>query len=241
MVEIMHMSHKLANDTKLVKGLVLDHGARHPDMPRSLTKCYILTLNVSLEYEKTEVNSQFFYSNAQEREKLLTSEHKFIDNKCQKIIELKRKVCTPENGCSFVIINQKGVDPLALDSLAKEGIIALRRAKRRNMERLVLACGGNAVHSVDDLDEKDLGYAEKVYEHVLGEDKYTFVEGCKNPLSCTILIKGQNDHTIAQIKDSIRDGLRAVKNILDDQYYLPGAGAFEISGHNHLLAFKDTV
>jgi len=58
------------------------------------------------------------------------------------------------------------------------------------MERLVLACGGNAVHSVDDLDEKDLGYAEKVYEHVLGEDKYTFVEGCKNPLSCTILIKG---------------------------------------------------
>jgi len=82
MVEIMHMSHKLANDTKLVRGLVLDHGARHPDMPTSLTKCYILTLNVSLEYEKTEVNSQFFYSNAEEREKLLSSEHKFIDNKC---------------------------------------------------------------------------------------------------------------------------------------------------------------
>lgn len=105
MVEIMHMSHKLANDTKLVKGLVLDHGARHPDMPRSLTKCFILTLNVSLEYEKTEVNSQFFYSNAAEREKLLASEHKFIDNKCQKIIELKRKVCTAENGCNFVVIN----------------------------------------------------------------------------------------------------------------------------------------
>jgi len=86
---------------------------------------------------------------------------------------------------------------LALDILAKEGIIALRRAKKRNMERLVLACGGNAVHSVDDLCEADLGYAEKVHEHTLGEDKYTFVEGCKNPFSCTILIKGQNDHTIA--------------------------------------------
>lgn len=130
---------------------------------------------------------------------------------------------------------------MALDTLAKEGIIALRRAKKRNMERLVLACGGNAVHSVEDLVESDLGYAERVYEHTLGEDKYTFVEGVRNPLSCTILIKGQNDHTIAQIKDSIRDGLRAVKNVLDDKFYLPGAGAFEISGHNHLLSFKDTV
>jgi len=74
--------------------------------------------------------------------------------------------------------------------LAKEGIIALRRAKKRNMERLTLACGGNAVNSVEDLTEKDLGYAEEVHEHTLGEEKYTFVEGCKNPLSCTILIKG---------------------------------------------------
>jgi T-complex protein 1 subunit zeta len=81
--------------------------------------------------------------------------------------------------------------------LAKEGIIALRRAKKRNMERLTLACGGQAVNSVDDLTEKDLGYAEEVHESNIGDEKYTFVEGCKHPLSCTILIKGQNDHTIA--------------------------------------------
>lgn len=212
----MHMSHKLANETKLIKGLVLDHGARHPDMPKYLKKCFILTANVSLEYEKTEVNSQFFYSNAQEREKLLLSEHKFIDDKCQQIIALKRKVCTEENGCHLVLINQKGIDPLALDILAKEGIVALRRAKKRNMERLTLACGGVAVNSVEDLTEKDLGYAEEVHESNIGDEKYTFVEGCKHPLSCTILIKGQNDHTIAQIKDAIRDGLRAVKNLIDD-------------------------
>jgi T-complex protein 1 subunit zeta len=74
--------------------------------------------------------------------------------------------------------------------------MALRRAKRRNMERLCLACGGNAVNSVDDLTEEDLGFAEEVVEHEMGDDKYTFVEGVKNPLSCTILIKGPNEHVI---------------------------------------------
>lgn len=84
--------------------------------------------------------------------------------------------------------------------LAHEGIIALRRAKRRNMERIVLACGGVAVNDVSELSESDLGYAEEVYEHTLGEEKYTFVEGVKNPKSCTILINGPNEHTIAIIK-----------------------------------------
>lgn len=122
------------------------------------------------------------------------------------------------------------------------------------MERLVLACGGEAVNSVDDLTPDSLGWAGLVYEHVLGEEKYTFVEQVKNPHSCTILIKGTkaqtsisgqlsfegqfclyfcacssiihdiklffigpNDHTIAQIKDAVRDGLRSVKNTLEDE------------------------
>lgn len=240
MVEMMHMSHKLATETRLVRGLVLDHGARHPDMPRRLKNCYILTCNVSLEYEKTEVNSAFFYSTADQREKLAASERKFTDERCQKIIDLKRKVCEG-NDKTFVVINQKGIDPLCLDSLAKEGIIALRRAKRRNMERLILACGGNAVNAVDDLTVDDLGYAEDVYEHSLGDERYTFVEGVKNPRSCTILIKGPNDHTIAIIKDAIRDGLRAVKNVYDDNSVLPGAGAFELAAYHSLEKFKDSI
>ena len=73
------------------------------------------------------------------------------------------------------MINQKGIDPLALDMLAKENIIGIRRAKRRNMERLTLACGGNALNSVEEMSKDDLGYAKSVYEHVLGDDKFTFV------------------------------------------------------------------
>jgi T-complex protein 1 subunit zeta len=112
---------------------------------------------------------------------------------------------------------------------ANAGIIALRRAKRRNMERIVLACGGDAVNSVEELKLSDLGYADEVAEHVLGEEKYTFIQGVKNPRSCTILIKGPNEHTIAMIKEATRDGLRAVKNVYDDKAVVPGAGSFEIA------------
>jgi len=154
---------------------------------------------------------------------------------------LKKKVCTPENKKTFVVINQKGVDPMSLDALAKEGIMALRRAKRRNMERLALACGGVAMNSVEDLDESCLGEAGLVYEHVLGENKFTFVEQCKNPQSVTILVKGPNKHTLMQIKDAVRDGLRTVKNALEDDCVIPGAGAYEVAAHVALKKFLETV
>ncbi len=140
-----------------------------------------------------------------------------------------------------MIVNQKGIDPVSLDLLAAENIIGLRRAKRRNMERLTLACGGFAVNAVEDLTEDCLGYADEVYEHVLGEDKYTFIEGCKNPKSVTILIKAPNKHTMMQIKDAIKDGLRAVVNAIEDKFLVPGAGAFEMKVNSELNKYKETV
>eukprot|EP00917_Polyrhabdina_sp_WS-2016_P019479 GHVP01041648.1.p1 GENE.GHVP01041648.1~~GHVP01041648.1.p1 ORF type:complete len:540 (+),score=102.83 GHVP01041648.1:26-1621(+) len=241
MVEVMHMKHRFTTDTRLVRGIVMDHGPRHPGMPRVLKNCYILTLNVSLEYEKSEINSTFVFSSAEEKEKMVLAERSFTDNKVKKIIELKQKICDEKNKYSFVVLNQKGIDPPALDMLAKEGIMALRRVKRRNMERLTLACGGNAMNSVDDLSKDDLGFAGQVEEQSVGEEKYTFVEGCVNPTSCTILIKGQSDHAIAQVKDAVRDGLRAVKNAMEDKCVIPGAGAFEISCYLALQKFAKTV
>ena len=175
MIEIMKMQHRTASDTSLIKGLALDHGARHPDMPKRVENAYILTLNVSLEYEKSEVNSGFYYSSADQREKLVESERRFVDEKLRKIVELKKEVCGNDPKKGFVIINQKGIDPLSLDVLVKNGIFALRRAKRRNMERLQLVCGGTAQNSVDDLTPDVLGWAGLVYEHQLGEEKYTFI------------------------------------------------------------------
>jgi T-complex protein 1 subunit zeta len=206
----------------------------------------------------SEVNSGFFYSSTEQREKLVESERKFVDAKVKKIVELKNLVCDQAvddpkaKKKGFVVINQKGIDPLSLDILAKAGILALRRAKRRNMERYVrvrlskwtmiklnstslqLCCGGTAVNSVEDMAPDILGWAGLVYEHTLGEEKFTFVEDVKEPKSVTLLIKGPNAHTIAQTQDALRDGLRAVKNAVEDAALVPGAGAFEVACAAHL-------
>ncbi|KAK6128473.1 hypothetical protein DH2020_037787 [Rehmannia glutinosa] len=261
MVEIMHMRHKFDVDTRLVEGLVLDHGSRHPDMKRRAENCHILTCNVSLEYEKSEINAGFFYSNAEQREAMVAAERRSVDERVQKIIDLKNKVLKlsfldeddklftcfavkdnnpychfqvcADNDNNFVIINQKGIDPPSLDILARAGIIALRRAKRRNMERLVLACGGEAVNSVDDLTPDCLGWAGLVYEHVLGEEKYTFVENVKIHIPVQSSLK---------IKDAVRDGLRGVKNTIEDEAVVLGAGAFEVAARQHLVnEVKKTV
>jgi T-complex protein 1 subunit zeta len=156
-----------------------------------------MCLNVSLEYEKTEVHSGFFWSNAEDREKLIASERQFTDDKVMQIIEFKRKICTKENGMNLVIVNQKGIDPPSLELLACDGIIGIRRCKKRNGERIPLACGGHQLNSVDDLKVEDMGKAGRVFEQTLGDDKYTFIDGVENPFSCTILIKGPNDYSIA--------------------------------------------
>jgi len=241
MVEVMHMIHQSASDTRFIPGVVCDHGARHPDMPAALENCVIMILNVSLEYEQTTVQSGFYYSSAEEREKMVAAERTFTDDKIKQILEIKNELCTEENGKSFVIVNQKGIDPNSLDVLAKEGILALRRAKRRNMERITLACGGVALNCLDGVTPDMLGYAGKVYEQTLGEDKFTYIEGCRNPHSCTILIKGPNEHTIAQIKEAVRDGLRAVKNTMEDESVVPGAGAFELAAAASLREYKKSV
>lgn len=238
MIEIMTMQHGVGKDTELVHGLVLDHGARHPDMPKVVENAYILILNVLLEYEKTEVNLGFYYSSADQREKLVALERRFVDEKLRKIIDLKNQVVELGSDRGFVIINQKGIDPMSLDVLAKNGILALRRAKRRNMERLQLICGGEAQNSVDDLSPQVLGFSGTVYENSLGEDKFTYVlnRGTQQKAkSATILIKGPNSHLLQQTKDAVRDGLRSVANVLKDQAVIPGGGAYFLACHHYLL------
>ncbi|XP_021113443.1 T-complex protein 1 subunit zeta-like isoform X2 [Heterocephalus glaber] len=240
MVEIMEMKHKSETDTSLIRRLVLDHGAWHPGMKNRVENAYILMCNVSLEYEKTEVNSGFFYKNVEEREKLVKAERKFIEDRVKKIVELKKKVCG-DSDRGFVVISQKGIDPFFLDAHAKEGIVALHRAKRRNMKRLTLFCFGVALNSFDDLNPDCLGHAGLVYEYTLGEEKFTFIEKCSNPYSVTLLIKGANKHTLTQIKEAIRDSLRAVKNAIDDGCVVTSPGAVEVAMAQALIKHKTSV
>lgn len=241
MIEMMPMRHKSAFDTRFVDGLVLDHGARHPNMAKNSTNCYVFICNVSLEYERSENTAGLYWKSAEERARMVAAERKFTDDKVNQLIAFKQSVCVGEKkDWGFIVINQKGIDPQSLDMLCKENIVGIRRAKMRNMERLAKSVGGYAVNSLDDVTADCLGFCKSVTEMTLGEDKFTFVEGCAKPVSCTILITGPNDHTIKQIKDAVNDGLRAVLNLVVDKAVVPGAGAFEVAAHCHLLKFKNT-
>ncbi|XP_055113975.1 T-complex protein 1 subunit zeta-2 isoform X3 [Symphalangus syndactylus] len=213
---------------------------RRPGYPIDLFMVEIMEMKHKLGTDTKEVNSGFFYKTAEEKEKLVKAERKFIEDRVQKIIDLKDKVCAQSNK-GFVVINQKGIDPFSLDTLAKHGIVALRRAKRRNMERLSLACGGMAVNSFEDLTVDCLGHAGLVYEYTLGEEKFTFIEECVNPRSVTLLVKGPNKHTLTQVKDAIRDGLRAIKNAIEDGCMVPGAGAIEVAMAEALVTYKNSI
>jgi T-complex protein 1 subunit zeta len=109
---------------------------------------------------------------------------------------------------------------------------------KQTNKRLQLACGGVAQNSVDDLTVDILGQAGLIYEHVIGEEKFTFVEDTKNPKSVTLVLTGPNAYTITQINDAVRDGLRAVKNAIEDAALVPGAGAFQVALHSHLMTVK---
>ncbi|XP_068385666.1 T-complex protein 1 subunit zeta-2 isoform X2 [Eschrichtius robustus] len=208
---------------------------RRPGYPIDLFMVEIMEMKHKSETDTKEVSSGFFYKTAEEKEKLVKAERKFIDDRVQKIIDLKDKVCAQSNK-GFVVINQKGIDPFSLD--AKHGIVALRRAKRRNMERLCLACGGMAVNSLEDLSIDCLGHAGLVHEYTLVSEKYTFIEECVYPHSVTLLVKGPNKHTLTQIKDAVRDGLCAIKNAIEDGCVVPGAGAVEVAIAEALVTYK---
>lgn len=238
MIEIMAMKHGSATDTRFIDGLVLDHGARHPGMAKRSEKCAIFVCNFSLEYEKAINNSTMMYKSTAHRDKLVAAERKYTDDKVRKIIQFKEEQVGKDG--SFILINQGGIDPISLDLLQKGGIVAIRRAKRRNMERLSRACGGFAVTALENLTPECLGYADLVYEHALADEVYTFVEGCHGHKSCTILVNGPNDHTILQVKAALRDGLRAVANAVSDQCVIPGAGAFELFAHYKLMKYCQT-
>ncbi|TKC36004.1 hypothetical protein EI555_011252 [Monodon monoceros] len=208
----------------------------HAELADVLTEAVVDSI---LAIKKQDEPTDLFMS-AEEREKLVKAERKFIEDRFKKMIDLQTKVCG-DSDKGFVVINQKGIDPFSLDALSKEGIVALHRAKTRNMERLTLICGGVALNSLDNLNPDCLGHAGLVYEYTLGEEKFTFIEKYNNPRSVTLLIKGPNKHTLTQIKDAIRDGLRAVKNAIDDGCVVPGAGAVEVAMAEALIKYKPSV
>ncbi|KPV64908.1 MAG: Thermosome subunit alpha [Candidatus Bathyarchaeota archaeon BA1] len=205
-------------DTKLINGLVLDKEVVHPGMPKRIENAKIALLDCALEVEKTEFDAKINIESPEQMEAFLQEEEKMLKDMVDKIV----------NKGANVLVCQKGIDDLAQHFLARKGILAVRRAKKSDMEKLAKATGGRVVTNLDDMTEKDLGYAELVEERKIGDDKMTFIEGCKNPRSVAILIRGGTERIVDEAERSVHDALCVARDVVQEPKIVAGGGAPEL-------------
>jgi len=218
-------------DTQLVYGIVLDKEVVHPGMPRRVEKPKIALLDAPLEIEKPEIDAEIRISDPTQMKAFLQQEEEILKKYVDKLAEVGANV----------VITQKGIDEVAQHFLAKKGILAVRRVKRSDLEKLERATGGRIVSNIDDLKPDDLGYAELVEERKVGEDKMVFVEGCKNPRSVSIVIRGGLERLVDEAERSFRDALSSVADALRDGKVVAGGGAVEMEIAKYLRRYAVKV
>lgn len=240
MVEVIKMQEGDVSETVYVDGLVLDHGGRHHGMPSSLEDVCILVSNMSLEYEKPEINAEFCYSSARQRDDLVEKERQFIMQRARAIADFGRRL-HEAHGKRLLVVTEKGIDPFSLEVFAEAGILALRRAKRRNLERLVRMCGGSLITQVGQLSEKALGYCQRVSVRKVGDEMFTFVEGTPFKGSCTILVRGNSQHEMNRMEAGIRGALKSLHMSLRARTYVEGGYSVYRSMVQHVRERMDSV
>ncbi|KAI5192157.1 T-complex protein 1 subunit zeta [Nematocida minor] len=244
MLEIVKMADIDATEPlRIVKGLVMDHGGRHPMMPRRLENVFILCTNISFEYEKPEHNAQFYYKSTEEKLKMEEGERHVIMQRVQKVLEVIQKVAIANQSQKpqFMIITQKGIDAHVLEIFAKYNILALRRAKRKNMERLQSLTGCTPVTGISELNENVFGFAGLVREISVGDDKFTFIEKTPFNKTCTLLIQGISPYQMEYLESAVKSALKSISCGLSDGYVVPGGTSTYYKLAESLVPEEDTT
>ncbi len=204
-------------NTQLIKGMVLDKEVVHSGMPRRVAEANIALINSPLEIEKTEFSAEIRINEPEQMQKFMEEENNILKGMVDKVVE---------SGAN-VLICQKGIDDLAQHFLAKKGVMTVRRVKESDMSKLGKATGARLVTNLDDLSSKDLGYAKLVEERKLEEDKWVFIEGCKNPKAVTILVRGGTQRIVDEAERALHDALMVTKDVVEKPMIVAGGGAPE--------------
>lgn len=217
--------------TELIKGIVIDKEVVHPAMPKVVKNAKIALIDAALEIEKTETDAKINITNPEQLEAFLKQEEIMLRKMVEKI---------KASGANVIFV-QKGIDDLAQHYLAKEGIMAVRRVKRSDIEKLAKATGAKIVSSLDDLTPKDLGTAGLVEERKIAGEAMVFVQECKDPKSVTIFVRGGTEHVVSEVERAIKDSIGAVASSLEDGKYVTGGGSIEIELAKRLREFATKV
>ncbi len=230
-VKIEKKEGQSLRDTKLVDGIVLDKEVVHADMPKLVRNARIALLDASLEIEKTEFDAKLNIETPEQMRAFMKQEEDMLREMVEKI------AATGAN----VVLCQKGIDDLAQYFLAKKGIMAVRRIKKSDMDKLAKATRGRVITRIDDLRSEDLGKAQLVEERRVGEDKMIFIEGCENPKALTVLIRGGTQRIVDEAERSIKDAINVVKDVIVEGKVVAGGGASEIETALRLRDYAKTL
>ena len=218
-------------DTKLINGVVLDKEVVHPGMPKRVINAKIALIDAPLEIEKTEFDAKIHINSPEQMKAFLDEEQRMLREMVEKIKEVGANV----------VLCQKGIDDVAQHFLAKAGILAVRRVKKSDMEKLAKATGGKIVTSIDDLTPEHLGEAGLVEEVKIGEDKIVYVRDCKNPKAVSIVIRGGSEHVVDEAERALHDALCVVRDVIEDGKYVAGGGAPEIEVAKRLREYAQQI
>ena len=214
-VQVVKKQGGSMEDTEMIAGIIIDKEPVNPQMPKKVTDAKIALIDAAMEIKKTEIDAKIEITDPTQLQSFLDEEEKML----RKMVEKVKSV-----GAN-VVICQKGIDDLAQHFLAKEGILALRRVKKSDMEKLSKATGASITSKIDELDASDLGEAALVEMRKVQEDEMTFVTGCKNPKAVSILIRGGTLHVVDEIGRSLEDAMSVVAVSIEDGKMVTGGGS----------------
>ena len=219
------------NNTELINGVLIDKEVAHPGMPKTIANAKIALMDVALEIEKTETDAKIEITSPEQMQAFLQQEEKMLKEMVEKVKNVK----------ADVLVTQKGIDDVAQHYLAKAGIMAVRRVKKSDMEKLSRATGGKIVTSLEDLNINDLGFAGLVEERKISGEQMIFVEKCKVPKSVTIFIRGGTQQAVDEAERSLADVIGAVSSAIENGRFVIGGGSIEIDIANSLRAYASDV
>lgn len=218
-------------DSTLVDGIILDKERVHAGMPRSISGAKVALINSAIEVKKTEVDAKIQITDPSMLASFLEEEENYIRGLVSKI----------QASGANVVICQKGIDDLAQHYMSKAGIFAIRRAKKSDMEALSKATGGRVVTNMDDLTFEDLGAAAKVEERKIGESDMTFLTGCPEAKSVSVLLRGGTEHVVDEIRRAFDDAVGVVSVAWEDGTVLTGGGSVLAALSRDLRAYAESI
>jgi thermosome len=216
-VQIVKKEGKSLAETELIRGIIIDKEVVHAGMPKKVENAKIALIDSPLEVEKTEFDAEI-------RIRSPDAIKAFLDQESEMLMKMVNQV--KDSGAN-ILFAQKGIDDVAQHFLAKAGIMAARRVKKSDMEKLAKATGGKAISNLSDLKPSDLGACGLVEERKVGDDKMIFVEECSDPQAVAIFVRAGLERMIDEAERGLNDALYVISDVAEMPKMVPGGGAIE--------------